>query len=101
MVLRWAAGGAALAGWTGDGWQADLRYGVLGEVLGLWALAPVLFTGGLLIGYGARWAGGCTSGHGLSGCSMLSPASLVTTTTFFVTAVGVTWALHLLTGGAL
>jgi hypothetical protein len=48
-----------------------------------------------------RWAGGCTSGHGLSGCPAGSPDSLATTATFFGTAIVVTFALHLLTGGAL
>ena len=33
----------------------------------------------MLIGYGAKLAGGCTSGNGLSGTSMLSPASLAAT----------------------
>jgi uncharacterized membrane protein YedE/YeeE len=73
----------------------------LGLVLPLAALVPVLFVGGVLIGFGAPWAGGCTSGHGISGTSALSPASLVATGTFMTTAVLLTLALHLLTGGAL
>ena len=40
----------------------------------------------MLIGYGSKTAGGCTSGNGLSGTSMLSPASIVATATFFATA---------------
>lgn len=47
----------------------------------------VLFLGGLLVGFGTRMASGCTSGHGLSGCSRLHPASLVATLSFFATAV--------------
>jgi uncharacterized membrane protein YedE/YeeE len=31
----------------------------------------------LLIGVGARTAGGCTSGHGLTGSALISPASIV------------------------
>jgi uncharacterized membrane protein YedE/YeeE len=64
------------------------------------ALAVVLLAVGGLIGYGARWAGGCTSGHGISGCSAGSPESLAATTTFFGVAILVTAAVHLVTGGA-
>ena len=38
-------------------------------------------------GYGSRWAGGCTSGHGMSGCAAGSPDSFATTVTFFSVAV--------------
>jgi len=75
-------------------------YGALGATLSPWALVPVLLGDGVAIGYGARWAGGCTSGHGISGCSARSPASFVTTAVFFGTAVVVTLGLHALTGGA-
>jgi uncharacterized membrane protein YedE/YeeE len=44
----------------------------------------------VLIGLGTKIAGGCTSGNGLSGNAMLSPASLVATMTFFVTGIAVT-----------
>jgi HD domain len=49
----------------------------------------------------ARWAGGCTSGHGLSGCAAGSPDSLAATATFFAVAVAVTFAARALSGGAL
>jgi uncharacterized protein len=39
--------------------------------------------GGFLVGFGARWAGGCTSGHAISGISNLQVASLVATIGFF------------------
>jgi uncharacterized membrane protein YedE/YeeE len=37
---------------------------------------------GLLVGIGTRYAGGCTSGHGVCGLSRLSPRSLVATMSF-------------------
>lgn len=53
--------------------------------------APVqlasLLIAGVLMGFGARTTGGCTSGHGLSGMSLGSPASIVSAMTFFGTAV--------------
>lgn len=50
----------------------------------MWVL---LLFGGMMVGFGTRMAGGCTSGHGLSGCSRLQPGSLVGTAAFFGTAV--------------
>ena len=52
-----------------------------------WVAAPVLAGAGVLIGFGAKAAGGCTSGNGLVGCSAGSPCSLVATATFFGTAI--------------
>ena len=43
---------------------------------------PVLVIAGLLVGIGTRYAGGCTSGHGVCGLSRLSPRSLVATLSF-------------------
>ncbi|MBI4507519.1 MAG: YeeE/YedE family protein [Chloroflexi bacterium] len=78
-----------------------LDYGTLSRALPLAALVPLLFLAGLLMGYGARWAGGCTSGHGICGTSALSPGSFVATATFMAAAVVVTAVLHFVTGGAL
>ena len=41
-----------------------------------------LVCAGLLVGLGTRYAGGCTSGHGVCGVSRLSPRSLVATAAF-------------------
>ena len=55
----------------------------------------VLLLGGVLIGFGTRLGGGCTSGHGLSGCSRLQIGSFVGTAAFFGTAVVVSILLDL------
>jgi len=52
--------------------------------------------GGMLVGFGARYAGGCTSGHTISGISNLNPASLVATTAFFAGGLISTWGLTFL-----
>lgn len=44
----------------------------------------ILFGGGLLIGFGARYASGCTSGHAISGLSNLQLPSLIAVTGFFI-----------------
>ena len=43
---------------------------------------PVLLVAGVLVGFGTRVGGGCTSGHGVCGISRFSIASLVATATF-------------------
>lgn len=53
----------------------------------------VLFVGGVLVGFGTRLAGGCSSGHGLSGCGRLRPVSILATAVFFGTAVVVSFLL--------
>jgi uncharacterized protein len=58
-----------------------------------WVVAPILFAAGILIGFGAKTAGGCTSGNGLSGTSMTSPAALAATATFFATAIVVSFVI--------
>lgn len=45
------------------------------------------FVGGMLMAFGARLAGGCTSGHGISGTSQLSVASWVTLISLFLSGV--------------
>lgn len=42
----------------------------------------LLFIAGLLVGIGARYGSGCTSGHGVCGISRLSPRSIIATLTF-------------------
>lgn len=44
----------------------------------------ILIGGGILVGFGARYAGGCTSGHGISGLSNLQLPSLIAIVGFFV-----------------
>jgi uncharacterized membrane protein YedE/YeeE len=46
---------------------------------------PILGLAGLLVGFGTRLGGGCTSGHGVCGLSRLSRRSLIATLTFIAT----------------
>ncbi|WP_455731425.1 YeeE/YedE family protein, partial [Burkholderia stabilis] len=45
---------------------------------------PELLAAGLLVGVGTRYAGGCTSGHGVCGMSRGALRSVVATATFMV-----------------
>ncbi|MFA5897471.1 MAG: YeeE/YedE thiosulfate transporter family protein [Hyphomicrobium sp.] len=49
--------------------------------------------GGLLVGFGTRWAGGCTSGHTIMGLSNLQWPSLVATLAFMVGGFAGTWVI--------
>jgi uncharacterized membrane protein YedE/YeeE len=44
----------------------------------------LLVLGGLFVGFGARYAGGCTSGHAISGLSNLQLPSLIAVIGFFI-----------------
>jgi len=44
----------------------------------------LLIIGGFLVGFGARYAGGCTSGHAISGLSNLQVPSLIAVIGFFI-----------------
>ena len=56
----------------------------------LWGGLRLLF-GGVLVGFGVRYAGGCTSGHTITGLSNLNWPSLVATISFFAGGLLVTW----------
>ena len=94
-------GGSVLASVLGAVHQSGLGYGKLGQLLAPGVVIPVLLAGSMLLGFGARWAGACTSGHGISGSSTRSPGSMVAVCTIMVTAVAATLLLHAATGGAL
>jgi uncharacterized protein len=71
--------------------SGDLQFGVW--VPSLWASAFgdsavlrvfVALAGGIILGFGARFAGGCTSGHGISGTLQLAVSSWVSAIFFFI-----------------
>ncbi len=55
--------------------------------------AVQLLLGGFLVGFGTRYAGGCTSGHSITGISNFNWPSLVATLCFFAGGLAVTWGL--------
>jgi len=44
----------------------------------------LLLMGGMMVGFGSRYAGGCTSGHAISGLSNLQIPSLIAVAGFFI-----------------
>jgi len=50
-----------------------------------------LLIGGILVGFGSRYAGGCTSGHGIVGMSNLALPSFISVLGFFIGGILMTW----------
>ncbi|MFC1456520.1 MULTISPECIES: YeeE/YedE family protein [Microvirga] len=69
---------------------APLVYVAFGGALppvALDASLPLLIAAGLIVGFGTRLGGGCTSGHGVCGIGRGSPRSLAATAVFMATAI--------------
>ena len=53
----------------------------------------ILAFGGLMVGFGSRYAGGCTSGHAISGLSNLQWPSLIAVIGFFIGGLAMTYLI--------
>ena len=83
----------------GKGWRAAFVAGLIlaplvAKLVGFTPPMPqmpaswvVIAGAGLLVGFGTRLGGGCTSGHGVCGMARLSPRSIVATLIFMGTAM--------------
>ncbi len=72
---------------SGQTWTPSWSLGAMYDSVmpqALWAKALWLTIGGTLMGYGARLAGGCTSGHAVAGFALLNPPSLLAASLFFL-----------------
>ncbi len=63
-------------------WVPSLWAGTYGSAV-LPRLAAA-FIGGIFLGFGSRWADGCTSGHGISGTMQLAVSSWISAICFFI-----------------
>jgi hypothetical protein len=97
FLLMLAVGGFLGALFRGDlQWHTEMGQSFqasFGDGFGSWL---VLLLGGTFIGFGVRLAGGCPSGHGLSGCSRLSLASFIAVASFFIGGIAVSFLLRAL-----
>jgi uncharacterized protein len=104
LIGRIAGISGILAGsfnWAGadKGWRLAFLAGLVAAPLiasaaGYPILSPqmprnwmLVAAAGLLVGFGTRLSGGCTSGHGICGVARLSPRSIVATIIFMGTAM--------------
>lgn len=79
--------GAFIAAWSGDELTGQFLPAMWQERFGSesWLLRTIVaFIGGVLMALGARTAGGCTSGHGISGALQLSIGSWIAAICFFI-----------------
>jgi uncharacterized protein len=90
LLFRLLAGGGAIPG--GYGWLTRTFSGGWQVLVGI-----LLLVAGVLIGFGAKTAGGCTSGNGLGGCSAGSTGSFAATATFMGTAIALTFLIKAVT----
>jgi uncharacterized membrane protein YedE/YeeE len=100
LGLPLGGGIAALTSETPN-WVASFEMGPMYERVlpqALWARGAVLLLGGFLIGYGARLAGGCNSGHSIAGMSLLNPPSYAASAGFFLGGILMVQALFRLAG---
>ena len=83
--------GGAIAAITGgefvNEWLPPMWEARFGDSLAL--RATVAIAGGILMAFGARLAGGCTSGHGISGTMQLNVASWICVICFFIGGIAV------------
>ena len=95
FLVSLAAGGfiaALVSGKFALSWDMGVTYTrFFGTGISEWL---VLFTGGMLVGFGTHMAGGCTMGHGITGNSSLQPGSFIATAAFFGTAVLLSFLLR-------
>ncbi len=60
---------------------------------------PRMAIAGLLVGFGAAYGAGCTSGHGVCGLARLSRRSLVATAIFMLTGFATVFVMRHVIGG--
>jgi len=88
--------GGAISAVLGGGWEPTWALGMFDRDIGFGPAGKLawMFIGGLLIGFGTRLAGGCTSGHGIFGLANLERPSLVSTVTFMLAAFATTQVVY-------
>jgi hypothetical protein len=96
MIIPGIIIGAFLSSFTSGTFHVVWVPALWGSVFGENAVLRIMvaLAGGILLGFGARWAGGCTSGHGISGSIQLSLASMITAACFFAGGIIVALLLY-------
>lgn len=87
---------AILSGDFNPGWVPALWNSTFGNTPFLRVI--VAMAGGILLGFGARWADGCTSGHGISGTMQLAVSGWISALSFFAGGIIVAFLIYKLLG---
>ena len=97
--------GAGRVGGGHTGWRPAFLIGLVtagavgtvvvpGAIVATSVPPALAIAGGLLVGFGARYGGGCTSGHGVCGVGRLSRRSIVGCATFMIVAIVVVFVMR-------
>lgn len=88
--------GGFLSASLGGGWHPTWALGMFDQRIGLGPAGKLawMFAGGLLIGFGTRLAGGCTSGHGIFGLANFELPSLIATVSFMLGGILATQLIY-------
>lgn len=88
--------GGFIAAWTGgeirNEWLHPMWVDRFGDSIALRGF--IGFVGGVLMAFGARLAGGCTSGHGISGTLQLDAGSWLTVACMFIAGIATAMLLY-------
>jgi len=95
FILGLPIGGLIYAVFFTGSWQLSFDMGIYDSVLPKSDVMKtlILLIGGTFLGFGARMAGGCTTGHALVGGAILNWVSILTAVLFFIFATATTWLL--------
>jgi len=88
--------GAFISAWTSGAFAISMVPDLFASRFGDNALlrAVIAVAGGLLLGFGARFAGGCTSGHGISGITQLNITSILTVMFMFAGGIATAFIIY-------
>jgi hypothetical protein len=87
MLVLGVALGALVSSWISGEFRLEWVPSLWASAFGTEHLPRLVttFIGGIILGFGARWAGGCTSGHGISGTLQLAVSGWLAVVAFFLT----------------
>jgi len=92
-------------------WRAAIMAGMVSGPVAFWALtgsmpviqvpvsSELLLLGGFIVGVGATFGSGCTSGHGVCGMARLSSRSIAATLTFMASTAATVFVIRHVIGG--
>ena len=86
--------GVIIGGYLGNHLLSTEPVPFLPEAYYSWRGILLLGIGGIFVGFGTRYADGCTSGHSIMGLSSLQWPSLVATVSFFIGGLIMTWIVY-------
>ena len=87
------AGGVVIGGFVGNYLLSYEPVAFLPDLYFSWKGILLLVGGGIMVGFGTRYANGCTSGHSILGMATFQLTSLIATICFFIGGLIMTWLI--------